>query len=241
MTKGIIYYTDNRADERINRRVRSQLLSIGLPITSVSLKPVSNFGHNIVLPLERGMLTMFTQILTALENANEDVVFFCEHDVLYHPSHFDFTPSKRDTFYYNVNVWKVRAEDGHAVWVDNCQQVSGICVYREDAIKHYRERIEFTKNGTWTRGKGFEPGHKQRRLPWTHLFNVETWMSAWPNLDIRYNHNLTANRWSTDKFRDKSTCQNWTETQDVPYWGHFRLDDTDDTTPVASPSPSPAA
>ena len=71
MTKGIIYYTDNRADERINQRVRNQLLSIGLPITSVSLQPVPNFGRNIVLPLERGMLTMFTQILTALENAQD--------------------------------------------------------------------------------------------------------------------------------------------------------------------------
>lgn len=240
MTKGIIYYTDNQADERINQCVREQLLSIGLPITSVTLKPVPNFGHNIVLPLERGMLTMFTQILTALENCSEDIVFFCEHDMLYHPSHFDFMPAARDTFYYNVNVWKVRAEDGHAVWVDNCQQVSGICVYREDAIKHYRERIKFTRNALWTRGKGFEPGHKQSRLPWQNIFTVETWMSALPNLDIRHKHNITANRWSTDRFRDKRTCQNWTETKDVPYWGHFTLDEVI-YSPAASPSPTPGS
>ena len=35
--------------------------------------------------------------------------------------------------------------------------------------------------------------------------------------------NLTRNRWSTDQFRDKTTCENWTESYSVPYWGHFTL------------------
>lgn len=222
MTKGIIYYTDNRLDDRIAMRIRTQLLTIGLPIVSASLAPI-NFGHNIVLPLERGSLTMFKQILAALEAAEEEIIYFCEHDVLYHPSHFFFTPKTRKTFYYNVNVWKVRAEDGHAVWVDNCKQVSGLVGFRDDLIDHYRERVDFTERGIWKRGMGFEPGMEIPRLPWTTNYPTMTWMSEKPNLDIRHNTNLTKNRWSTDQFRDKTTCENWTESYSVPYWGHFTL------------------
>ena len=51
---------------------------------------------------------MFKQILAGLEALDTDIVFFCEHDVLYYPSHFDFRPLKKDVIYYNTNVWKVR-------------------------------------------------------------------------------------------------------------------------------------
>ena len=68
---------------------------------------------------------MFKQILVALEASESDIVYFCEADVLYHPSHFDFTPSKKDVFYYNENVWKLDAKTGHALHYE-CRQVSGI-------------------------------------------------------------------------------------------------------------------
>ena len=48
MTKSIIYYTDNNIDDEILLRVQSQLVKSGLPIVSVSLRPI-NFGENIVL------------------------------------------------------------------------------------------------------------------------------------------------------------------------------------------------
>ena len=48
MTKGIIYYTDNRLDEPIFSAVQREILKAGLPVVSCSLKPVS-FGKNVVL------------------------------------------------------------------------------------------------------------------------------------------------------------------------------------------------
>lgn len=224
MNKGIIFYTDNRLNTKIAHKVQKQLLSIGLPIVSASLKPMPHFGHNIHLPLERGYVTMFKQILAALEASNEEIVFFCEHDVIYHPSHFDFNPPKKDVFYYNLNVWKVRAEDGHALWVNNCRQVSGICVYRETAIKHYKERVALAESGPWQRGFGNEPGTLGKTMFPTQ-FLQETWMSEFPNLDIRHNKNLTLNRWSQDLFRHKEACEGWTEKKvnEIKGWENFKI------------------
>ena len=74
---------------------------------------------------------MHQQILTGLQKAKGKYIFLCESDVLYHPSHFDFTPKRDDIFYYNTNVWKTRYPDGFSVWTDDLQQVSGICANRE--------------------------------------------------------------------------------------------------------------
>ena len=209
LTKGIIFYTDNQLNLKIAHRVQRQLKRIGLPIVSVSLKPMT-FGKNTCLPLKRGHLTMFKQILTALEASTADIVYFCEHDVMYHTAHFDFVPENAETFYYNTNVWKIR-DDNLALWVDNCRQVSGICVHRLAAIQHYRERIAYVEEHGFQRKMGFEPGTHDR-VAFPTRFTSSAWQAKYPNLDIRHNNNLTRNRWSPDLFRDKRNCQGWTET-----------------------------
>lgn len=198
ISKGIIYYTDNRLPVKIAKAVQKQLKSIGLPITSTSLKPM-DMGRNIVVEGERGYKTMFKQILTALESAREDIIFFCEHDVLYHPSHFDFIPPEKDKFYYNHNFWRVRS-DGFAVHWD-ANQVSGLCCYREYAIAYYKKRL--TELDDFNRS--YEPGGRDRKL-------YSAWKSKDPNIDIRGDWNLTKSKWSPKDFRDKSTCVNWQET-----------------------------
>lgn len=155
---------------------------------------------------------MFKQQLKALEESTAEIIFFCEHDVLYHPSHFDFVPKDRNTFYYNINVWKVRIPDGHSLWVNNCIQTSGLCGYRDELIKHYKERIKLTEENGFNRNWGYEPGTPGKTIFPTQ-FKQETWMSDFPNLDIRHHHNLTLNRWSKDLFRDKKNCEGWTETR----------------------------
>lgn len=222
LTKGILYFTDNKPDLMILGAVQEQLRKMNLPIVSVSLKPL-DFGQNIVLPLERGYLTMFKQILAGLEKMTTDIVFFCEHDVLYHPSHFDFTPTDRNTFYYNINVWKVRIEDGHSLWVDRCVQTSGLCGFREELIRHYRERIEIVERDGFNRNMGFEPA-THRRIPWKNEFKCATWMAEAPNVDIRHDTNLTPNRWSQEQFRDKRNCEGWKEASEVPCWGKITLE-----------------
>ena len=197
-TKGVLYYTDNQLNMKIAKLCRIYIKESGLPITSVSLKKM-DFGRNIHLHLKRGKLTMFKQILAGLEAMTEDIVFFCEHDVIYHKSHFDFIPPSKDIFYYNGNNWRVR-DDGFAVKFDH-DSTSQMCAYGELLIQEYRKIVKEMEAGTYK--GGYEPGTRDGRS--------DRWNSAEPNIDIRHTNNLTENRWSTDKFRNKATCANWTE------------------------------
>lgn len=216
-TKGIIYYTDNQLNLKVARAVQERLKSMGLHITSASLKPME-FGNNIYVPRERGVLTMFIQILTALQNATEDIVYFCEHDVLYHPSHFEFTPSDKDKFYYNENVWKLDQQTGKAVHYRS-KQVSGIAVFRKTAIEHYTKRIDMVKKDGFSMKMGYEPGTHHRPERVDDLTSAG-WMSPLPNVDVRHAGNLSPTRWKKEEFRNQKYTAGWTEgdADSIPGW-----------------------
>lgn len=212
MVKGVIYYTENCLDEKIAEACRKRLREV-FPgeIVSCSLKPLGFADKEIVLPLERGYLTMFKQILAALEASSADVVYFCEHDVMYHPSHFEFTPPE-DKFYYDLNWWKIR-NDGLAVHWD-AVQVSGLCCYRQTAINFYKERIE-----------SFDSNNFDRKFEPTQADKYETWRAEYPHIDIRHERNLTYNKWKLDHFRKKDTAVSFeTSTIDkIPGWDAEQL------------------
>ena len=221
-SKGVVYYSDVLPEEQLLAACRRQLRqAIGpeMPIARVTLKPIPDMGPGpaIVLPLERGPLAMFKQILAGLEALDSDVVFFCEHDVLYHPSHFAFTPPKRDAYFYNLNVWKVDAETGRAITYVT-RQLSGICAYRELLLAHYRKRVERVEREGFSKRMGFEPG-SHGRAERVDDVPAEDWRSRRPNIDLRHAHNLTPSRWSRDQFRSQRNCEGWTEADAVPGWG----------------------
>lgn len=200
-SKGIIYYTDNQLDPKLAEMCREQLLESNLPIVSASLEPIS-FGTNIVLPLKRGYIAYFKQIIAALEASTADIIFFCEHDVLYHPSHFDFVPARRDKFYYNQNVWRLKYPEDLAVTWD-ADQVAELCTYRETALHWYRRKLaEVEAVGLEKFNRKFEPGSENAEPN-------EVWRSEEPNIDIRHGHNLTKSKWSIDDFRNKSSAKNF--------------------------------
>lgn len=215
---GIVYYTDNELDPEIMSKCQRQLRKcVGdHRIVSVSLKPL-DFGDNIVLPLERGPLTMFKQQLAGLEELKTDYVFFVEHDVLYHAHHFEFVPQDTSTFYYNVNVWKMRYNDGHAVHYE-CNQLSGLCAYRSLLIDYYRQKIAYVEEHGYDRSVGYEPGTKN--ILGVDQYPVKTWKSEVPNIDIRHEHNATRSKWSLDDFRNKKYAVGWMENDRIPGWGH---------------------
>ena len=227
VTKGLAYYSDCRGDARILQAVRDQVKRAApdLPLVAVTLALLDDdfFGHQLLqwqggLVAPRGQLTMFRQILTALEALDTDVVFFVEHDVLYHPSHFKFTPPRRDRFYYNQNRWQVDAETGRAVHY-LCCQTAELCADRQLLIEHYRRRIAaVAAAGGYNRNMGYEPGTNA----WARSLDGvghDTWMSPFPNIDIRHGRNLSKTRWSQAEFRNKNSCRGWTEGDGVPGWG----------------------
>jgi hypothetical protein len=171
---------------------------------------------------------MFKQILAAIENSTADILFFCEHDVLYHPSHFDFTPTDLNTFYYNQNVWMLRLPDGHALHYD-VNQLSGLCVYRDTALTHFKERFQMVEAGfneglpeadfvKFVRNIGFEP-MTHGRIPWVNQFKYDTWKSEFPNIDIKHGDNATGQRWRKEQYRNQDLLINWIESEEIPGWG----------------------
>ena len=156
---------------------------------------------------------MLKQIVAGLDALDCDIVFFAEHDVVYSSSHFIFEPPRLDRFYYNGNVWRVDMETGRAVTYD-MHSLSGMCASRMLLLDHYRQFLSHVEvNGLPMRHR-YEPGIREG------LFEV--WQSEYPNVDIRHGMNLTASRWSPDEFRDKSTCQNWVEADEIPGWGRTK-------------------
>jgi hypothetical protein len=146
-----------------------------------------------------------------LENSDADIIFFAEHDVLYPSCHFDFTPPRKDMYYYNQNWWRLRNTDGFAIHWD-ANQVSGLCAYREHLLKFYRERLKIVKEQGYKNTMGFEPGRRDET-------KYVAWKSEIPCLDIKHGHNLSKNKWSIKDFRDKSTAKNLVSGWEVPGWG----------------------
>ncbi len=216
--KGIIYYTDNKLKLKIAREVQKRLRSIsqdkGIPIVSASLKQMDKMGTNIHIKEPAGITTMFKQIIAALKASTAEIVFFCEHDVLYHPSHFDFTPPLKDKFYYNMNVWRIRTTDGKSVtWEAN--QVAELCCYRDHALDYYKDRLKKVEEQGFNRS--YEPGGRDKS-------KYEQWWSEFPNIDLRHGANLTSSKWSIEDFKDRSTCVNWKEIEvdEIPGWDDLK-------------------
>jgi len=224
--KGIIYYTNNKLrEESLFLAVQKQIMKSGLPIVSCSLKPI-NFGKNIVHNGRSGIISYFTQIYTALKNSSNKYVFFCEHDIFYHPSHFEFDPEKDDVFYYNTNVWRWHFYTDAISTYDDLMSVSGICANRKLALKFYENRIKiiFEKgydkiwtwgNPLWARKMGYEPGkaneegEKAARV---------AWKSKYPNIDVRHTRNITPAKMSLDDFRKKPTSWQESTIDKLPGW-----------------------
>ena len=216
---GICYYTDSQLSDPLATACRNQLQSAtnGHKIVSVSLQPL-DFATNITLSLERGYLAMFQQILAGLSELDTDYAFLCEHDCLYPPEHFEFTPERNDVFYYDNNCWKISIETGHALFY-YANQVSGLCADRQLLIDHYRRRIERVEKEGFNRRQGFEPGTRGTRHGGIDDYGWAKWMSRIPYLDVRHGKNLTPSRWKKESFRNQKYTAGWTESGSVPGWG----------------------
>lgn len=232
MTKGVIYYSDCRGDRLVLDTVRTQLRRAAGDRTIVSVTlasldpPFARPSYHWVRREPRGYVTMFRQIVEALELSSADVVFHCEHDVLYSPSHFDFTPARMDAFYFNQQTWRCDRKTGRALFY-YCNQVSGLCASRALLLAHYRKILAHVEAHGFERALGFEPGGNRRQREHGVDAPVETWMSAQPNVDIKTDFCLTKGRWDPSEFRNKNSCLGWTEADAVPGWGRTkdRFDD----------------
>lgn len=219
--KGIIFFTDNKVNLKIAHAVQKQLKKSGLFIVSSSLKPMTFGDKNVVVEGKRGYETYFRQIIAALETLTKKWVFFCEHDVLYPKSHFEFTPPTSDKFYYNQNWVKAEWRDGGftgraVAWDAN--QVSGLVCDRELALAWYRNKLnKYLNSPLKVEDQNRALGDRQWDRKFEPGTNTESWRSKEPYLDIRQENTLTKSKWSLDDFRDKTTAKSFREAP-FPDW-----------------------
>lgn len=218
MTKGLVYYTNNTPDQNIFLACQKQLSKCmkvwGYPIYSISQKPI-DFGINTVLDLESSLVSMYKQIYEGLSQCKTDVIFLIEHDVLYHPSHFDFTPQRADHFYYNRNEWRVSSVTGKAVYYLH-NDTSQLVALREPLMAHIKRAIE-ANTGSSHISYGIAP---PRGIPPEEQKGKHygTYMSKVPNVDIRHTKTFTKVRMDPSEFRSERSRRGWTESDRIPGW-----------------------
>lgn len=219
MTKGLVYYTNNKLAENIFVACQEQLKRCmkqwRFPIYSISRKPM-DFGINTVMDLEDSLLSMYKQIYEGLKQCQTDAIFLIEHDVLYHPSHFDFSPERTDHFYYNRNEWRVSSVTGKTVFYLN-NDTSQLVALREPLIAHIKRVIEVNTDsyhssyGT-SPPKGIPPEEQKGK-------HAGVYMSEVPSVDIRHPDTMSRQRMTVDEFRSERSRRGWTESDGIPGWG----------------------
>lgn len=110
MGNTIIFLTDNSLPEPLASRVKEILVkeSGGVPIVSVSQKPI-DLGLNVCVgEIGRSWLSLYKQMYEGVKEAITPFVCIVEHDCLYSSEHLNWTPHTNDTFYYNHNCWFVQ-------------------------------------------------------------------------------------------------------------------------------------
>jgi len=217
LTKGVVYYTDNRCEERISSIVRMQLnrCCSDMQMISISQFPIT-LGENFVVDWPRSTLTMFKQILYGLEELRTDIAFLAEHDVIYHPDHFNFNPPRDDIYYFDDNIWKVDAKTGKAIYYITGKS-SQLCANRDLLIDHYKKKIKLIEKIGYNNKIGYEPGNRSIKRGGVDDFKRDYFHSEHPNIDIRHATNLTPARFKKDQFRKEP--KGWIESDEVPFWG----------------------
>jgi hypothetical protein len=228
VSKGILYYSTGLLDPKIALPVQQQIARSGLPIVSVTLKPMA-FGDNIVLDRQPSIVTLFTQIMTGLEASTADVVFFAEHDILYSLSHWAYEPDDASTYCYNVNCWRWDYPADRLICYDNMRSLSGLCAARSLLLDHYHRRLALIKQKGWQDGRdpgwarriGYEPGKLKRRGGIADEPLLD-WRSCCPNIDIRHNRTLTPRKVTLQEFRHQPTGWREARLADVEGWSNLR-------------------
>lgn len=160
-------------DESIGKRCRELLVESAGPhhIISVSQVPL-DLGTNICVgDIGKSWLNIYKQQLVGLRAATTKFIAIAEHDVIYSREHFDWTPPREDTFYYNTNHLLVEWHGNHpeldgmySRWDKRCaggeerRALSQLVCSRDLLIASVEERLQLLESGLKILRKLGEPG-----------------------------------------------------------------------------------
>jgi hypothetical protein len=123
-----------------------------------------------------------------------------EHDVLYHPSHFELTPESPLMGYFDTNCWYgAVSEDCYYNWIKTSPFGLRALAMSFGYAEFFLEHMSRLAISIWN-------GLKSQITPW----DCTTCVSAeGPSVNIRHGKNLTKRRWSYSDTRVDS----------LPPWG----------------------
>jgi len=184
----IIYYTDNSLEDdpsKLGKQVRKRLKSMcgPIPITSISQEPL-DFGKNICIGKQpRKYKSVYEAVKVGVESARDDeILYLCEHDVFYHPSHFVKVPDRNDTLYFNKNRYYYSLGQDSFLKARGLRALSQCVGTKAALLQHINEQLADCGDEITRRWKFWEEESSVR---------CENFESARPNVDILHGGNLT--------------------------------------------------
>jgi len=201
----IIYPTSNKEGEQFEKRIRKMVIenSGGLPIISVSQKPI-DFGTNIVVgDVGASGFNMFRQVLIGCEKAKTKFIISAEADCLYPPDYFTYRPPRDDVCYRNDNLYVMGQERTYFYKKEEGATHAQI-IGREFYIKRLKELF----------GEGPEWSMKERNFPRERAHKVdvfdkiEYYTTKNPVIQIK-----------THRSMRHYTHSDRIPRQELPYWG----------------------
>lgn len=211
-TKGIIYYSDNVAPEEFLKPFRDILKKTvkDIPIVWVTQKPIREEPNVIVPSIGRSHKSLCRQILIALSYMTTDIIYCAEHDMIYHPCHFEFIPPEKDVFYYNINRWWLNSKTGQASYRKKQGSLSQMVAYHDIMMDFYTKRLALFDDGMDLGMVKTEPG--KYNIPEMPNYKMADFFSKHPNIDIRHRWNYT----KTDRYKTNGSYQ---LADSIPFWG----------------------
>lgn len=204
----IIYYTSNRENPNFEKKVQENLLKVcgGLPIISVSQKPI-DLGKNICVGnVGTSGFNMFRQVQIACEAATTPFVISAEADCLYPPDYFQFIPLREDIPYRNSNLYVMPDKRDFFFYKEEGAthaQIVGRKFYLERLAKLFKGAPKWSVE---------EKNFPKERWGKNDVFDeIMYWQSKNPVFQIK-----------THKGMRYYTHSNRTPIQKLPYWGNGR-------------------
>ena len=214
--KTILYYTANQENPEFEEKIQQNILENcnGLPIISVSQKPIM-FGENICVgEVGRSYLNLYRQTLLGALAAKTEYLVFAESDFLYSKEYFSFTP-QGDNMYRYENVWLMFADKRFGFKYYKKSYAGGVLIVKRDFLikelnKYLEGQPEWIDGDFIVRDKKGNP-----RVDYTDIKNFPekfvSFSSEIPCISFKTGNGLTS-RASVNKERADT----------LPYWGNGR-------------------
>ncbi|MCP4648830.1 MAG: hypothetical protein GY853_01940 [PVC group bacterium] len=230
MNKTILYLTDNSLDYEIAAFCRDKLFEAAgdIPVICVSQKSISSTWLNLCVgDIGSSWNSLYQQMYTGLEHCKTEYVGIAEHDCLYTPEHFLFTPTE-DKFFYNKNHWLY--DWGTKVYYRiYFRKAMSQLICKTQILKEYTkgvlellEKGLFIKSGlrwygepglyinkyrNYIKRSGITGELKKDFVSHINKYESSLFETDSPNVDIRHGDNFTG------KKRGEEHCEK------IPYWG----------------------